>query len=155
MKKTAMGVLLAAGLAMAAQAGVPLQLGLAGDPVQVFAAERPVTGLKLNVPFAESESAAGIDVGFVGSVGDFTGLRLNAVNLSTGNVTGLEIGLANIGKGFVRGMQFGGFNHAEDMHGFQLGIVNTAGNLKGLQVGLLNLVTAGSVQALPFVIWAF
>ena len=155
MKKMAMIVLAAAGLAVAAQADVPLQLGILGDPLQVFSAERPVTGLKLNVPFAESDVAAGIDVGFVGSVGDFTGLRLNAVNLSSGYVSGLEIGLLNIGQGETHGMQFAAYNQAGDMHGFQLGLINSAKALKGLQIGVINFVTTGRVQALPFIIYAF
>lgn len=152
MKKVLACALAALCAAAAAQAAMPLQLGIAGDALQFPAADTPVRGLKLNLPYATSDDAAGIDLGFVGGAGEFTGLRLNAVNLSETASSGLELGLLNIGKGEVRGMQFGVFNHAKDMHGFQLGVINHAGHLSGVQVGLLNFVDKGKVKAFPFVI---
>lgn len=155
MKKMMVFALAVLGVAAAVQAAMPLQLGIAGDALQVFSADTPVKGLKLNLPYATSDDAAGIDLGLVGGAGDFTGLRLNAVNLSDDCSSGLEIGALNIGKGEVHGMQFGVFNHAKDMHGFQLGLLNHAGHLSGLQVGLLNFVDTGHVKAFPFFISAW
>lgn len=155
MKKIWICALAVLGIAAAAQAAMPLQLGIAGSPLQLCRQTTPVTGLKLNVPYADSDVAAGLDIGFVGGAGEFTGIRLNAVNLSRDCSSGLEIGLVNIGYGEVHGMQFGVFNHAEEMHGFQLGLVNHAGELSGLQLGLLNFVERGSVKAFPFIIYAF
>ena len=158
MKKLMVSVLAAvcaATAATAATAAMPLQLGIAGDTLQLCNLSTPVCGLKLNVPYADSDDAAGLDIGFVGAVGEFKGLRLNAVNLSRDCSRSLELGLMNIAYGEVHGMQFGAFNHAEDMHGFQLGIINHAGNLYGLQLGLFNIVVHGTVKAFPFIIYAF
>lgn len=152
MKKILVCALAVLGVAAASQAAMPLQLGIAGDALQVFSADTPVRGLKLNLPYATSDDAAGIDLGFVGGAGEFTGLRLNAINLSEECSSGLELGALNIAKGEVHGMQFGVFNHAKDMHGFQLGLLNHAEHLLGLQVGLLNLVDKGHVKAFPFFI---
>lgn len=152
MKKILIGALAVLCAVAAAQAAMPLQLGIAGDALQFPAADTPVRGLKLNLPYAMSDDAAGIDLGFVGNVGEFTGLRLNAVNLSETNSTGLELGALNIARGEMHGMQFGIYNHADQLHGFQLGILNHAGRLSGLQVGLLNFVDKGHVKAFPFFI---
>ena len=155
MKKILICALAVLGAASVALADMPLQLGIGGSTLQLCRKTTPVTGLKLNVPYADSDEAAGLDIGFVGGVGEFTGIRLNAFNLSRDCSSGLEIGLLNIGYGEVHGMQFGVYNHAEEMHGFQLGLINHTGELSGLQLGLLNLVDRGAVKAFPFVIWAF
>ena len=89
----ALAVLCAASVASAA---MPLQLGIGGETLQLCKKTTPVTGLKLNVPYADSDEAAGLDIGFVGGAGEFTGLRLNAVNLSRDCSTGLEVGVLNI-----------------------------------------------------------
>ena len=155
MKKILICALAVLGAASVALADMPLQLGIGGETLQLCKKTTPVTGLKLNVPYADSDEAAGLDIGFVGGAGEFTGLRLNAVNLSRDCSTGLEVGVLNIAYGEVHGMQFGVFNHAEEMHGFQLGLINHAGELSGVQLGLFNLVVRGSVKAFPFIICAF
>ena len=142
-------------LAVAVQAGMPLQLGLAGDPLQIFGSDCEISGLKLNLPYAENDIVKGLDLGFVSGGGEFSALRLNGVNLSESRSSGLEIGAINFADGEMVGMQTGVFNRAGDMHGFQFGIVNCAGHLHGLQLGLLNIVADGHAVVLPFINWGF
>ena len=156
MKKFWLAAALAAGLTSAVHAGMPLQLGIAGDYAQIFAQEREITGLKLNLPYAVNDYASGIDLGIVGNVGEFTGLRLNAFNYTGIRCSGVELGLVNIDEGEFTGFQFGAINRVEDMHGFQLGLINVAHRLHGIQLGLLNVVTGGRAHsAILFVNWNF
>lgn len=142
---------LALGLATAAQAAMPLQLGIAGDAAQIFDREREVVGLKLNLPYAVNDYAAGVDLGLFGGAEEFKGLRLNAVNLSSVKSSGLEFGLLNLASGEMHGLQLGAFNRAGDMHGLQFGLVNISDKLYGLQIGLINAVMGGQALVLPFV----
>ena len=142
-------------LAVAGQAGMPLQLGLAGDPLQIFGSDCEISGLKLNLPYAENDIAKGLDLGLVSGGGEFSALRVNAVNLSESRSSGWEIGAINFADGEMIGMQTGVFNRAGDMHGFQFGIVNCAGHLHGMQLGFLNIVADGHAVVLPFINWGF
>lgn len=151
MKKHWMAAALALGLAAAAQAAMPLQLGIVGDAAQVFAREQEITGLKLNLPYAVNDYAAGIDLGLFGDAGEFKGLRLNAVNLSSVKTSGLEIGALNLASGELHGLQIGAFNRAAQVHGVQIGAINLTEKLHGLQIGLINIVSAGKATVLPLV----
>lgn len=156
MKKSWMAVAaLAIGLAAVAEAGMPLQLGIAGDAAQIFAQEREITGLKLNLPYAANDYASGLDLGLIGGAGEFKGLRLNAVNLSSIQTTGLEFGVLNLAGGDVHGGQIAVFNRGGDVHGMQFGIANYAEHLHGIQIGLINIVADGHTLVLPLVNWGF
>ena len=144
------------GLAMAAQAGMPLQIGLAGDPTQIFSSDSEITGLKLNLPYAENDIVTGLDLGLVSGGGEFSAIRVNVLNLSESRSSGLEIGALNWDSGDVVGLQIGLVNHAEYGHGLQLGLINYARHMHGLQIGLFNVIAhTHSAGALPFVNWDF
>lgn len=157
-------------VAFAARAGVPLQVGLAGESAQLFAAETPVTGLRVNLPYGENAELTGLDFGIAGGGGTVRGIRLNLLNLSSVRSAGVELGLINMDEGSFSGIQFGAFNivegevhgwqtglfnNAGELHGFQLGVFNRAGSLHGVQIGLLNVVKTGKVTMLPLVGWGF
>lgn len=156
MKKSVVGFAVAMSLAVAAHAAGPLQIGLSGDPLQVFGSDCEFTGLKLNLPYADNDIVKGIDVGFISGGGDFSAIRLNAVNLSESRSAGLEVGGVNWDSGEVDGLQAALFNHAEDMHGLQIGLVNYATRLHGVQIGLVNYIRhSHPAEVLPFVNWDF
>jgi hypothetical protein len=158
------------GLAASARAGLPVQLGVAGDSLQVFSAEREITGLRLNLPYSENDEMTGLDFGIAGGGGTIRGIRLNLFNFSSVHSAGLEAGLSNYGETFsgvqfgifnivegeVQGWQTALFNNAGELHGFQLGIVNRAGSLHhGVQLGLINIVKSSDAYVLPIVSWGF
>lgn len=156
MKKSVVLFAVAMGLAVAVQAAGPLQIGLSGDPLQIFGADSEFTGLKLNLPYANNDIVRGIDMGFISGGGDFAAIRLNAINLSESRSAGLEVGGVNWDSGEVDGLQTALFNHAEDMHGLQVGLVNYATHLHGLQIGLINYIRhSHAAVVLPFVNWDF
>ena len=160
---------LSAVFALAARAGMPFQAGIAGEGLQVFAPETPITGIRLNFPYSENDEMTGIDFGIASGGGTIRGIRLNLLNLSSVRSAGIELGLVsydeafsgvqfgafNIVEGEVHGWQTGLFNNAGEMHGFQLGIFNRAGSLHGVQVGILNVVKTGHVTMFPLVGWGF
>lgn len=156
MKKSVVLFAVTMGLAVAVQAAGPLQIGLSGDPLQIFGADSEFTGLKLNLPYANNDIVRGIDMGFISGGGDFAAIRLNAINLSESRSAGLEVGGVNWDSGEVDGLQTALFNHAEDMHGLQVGLVNYATHLHGLQIGLINYIRhSHAAVVLPFVNWDF
>lgn len=156
MKKAVVLFVATMGLAIAVQAAGPLQLGLAGDPLQIFGADSEFTGLKLNLPYANNDVVRGLDVGFISGGGEFSALRFNLVNLSESRSSGWEVGAVNWDSGEVDGLQTAIFNHAEDMHGLQIGLVNYAEHLHGVQIGLLNYIRhSHAAVVLPFVNWDF
>lgn len=140
---------------VAASAGMPIQIGLFGGNAQICAPETEITGLRLNLPYGESDNMTGLDIGFVGGGGSISGIRLNAVNLSDIRSSGVEFGLVNIARGEMVGWQCGIFNQAGSMHGFQLGLINRCGDLYGIQIGLVNMIESGKVAMLPIISWAF
>lgn len=156
MKKSVLCFAVAMGLAVAAQAAGPLQIGLSGDPLQIFGSDCEFTGLKINLPYADNDIVRGIDVGFISGGGEFSAIRLNALNLSESRSAGLEVGGVNWDSGEVDGLQTALFNHAEDMNGLQIGLVNYATHLHGLQIGLINYIRhTHAAMVLPFVNWDF
>lgn len=156
MKKSVLLFSLVMSLAVASQAAGPLQIGLSGDPLQIFASDCELTGLKLNLPYANNDIVRGIDVGLISGGGEFSAIRLNALNLSESRSSGLEIGVLNWDAGDVVGLQLGLFNRAEYAHGLQLGLINYANHLRGLQIGLVNYIAhTHAAGILPFVNWNF
>ena len=160
MKKTAKALWLGfVALALAgvttAWAAVPVQVGILGDTVQLFGADREVVGLKLNLPYAENNEVTGLDIGIAGGGGTIRGIRLNAINLSDVMSSGFEVGLVNIDAA-AKGFQLGLVNIVKgQMDGFQLGLLNHVGSLHGLQIGLVNMIDTGNVKMLPIVSWSF
>lgn len=156
MKKAVVLFATAMGLALAAQAAGPLQIGLSGDPLQVFASDSEFTGLKVNLPYANNDIVRGIDLGFISGGGEFSAIRCNAINLSESRSAGLEVGGVNWDSGEVDGLQAALFNHADDMHGLQIGLVNFATHLRGVQIGVVNYIRhSHAAGVLPFVNWDF
>ena len=143
------------GFAVAAGAAVPVQIGIVGDTVQLFGAEREVIGLKLNLPYAENDEVTGLDLGIAGGGGTIRGIRLNAINLSDVMSCGFEVGLVNIDEA-ATGFQLGLVNIVKGkMDGLQIGLLNHVGGLHGVQIGLVNIIDTGHVKMLPIVSWSF
>ena len=131
----------------------PLQIGILGDKCQLVAPETPVIGLRLALPFAINDTAAGLDLGILSvTEKSFTGVRLSAISWSSeGPINGVSVSLFDVsdingiqlaGLGIaldVRGLQMGLNPHARAIQGVQLGLINCAGDRNGLQLGLLNL----------------
>lgn len=170
MKKIAyLAMAIVFGLAAAARAGMPVQIGVAGDSFQLFSAEREITGLRLNLPYSSNDDVTGIDIGIAGGGGTIRGIRLNLFNFSSVHSAGIELGFSNYGETFsgvqfglfniveeeTHGLQAGFFNNAGELHGFQLGVINRAGDLHGVQLGLINIVKSGDAMVLPIVSWGF
>ena len=149
----------------------PIQIALF-HPVQIFAEDTSIRGLRVNVIYGRNVSVKGLDVGLVnhntggiskglqwGLVGvvesDFAGWQNNLVNLVKGQFIGYQSGYYNDfdnGEAF----QLGIVNKARDMKGFQLGLVNYTENMHGLQIGLLNIIkNKDKLPVFPIVNWSF
>ena len=144
-------------------AATPLQLGVAGESLQLAAPDTPVIGLRLNLPFSENQTAAGLDLGLFSLSDNFTGIRLNAFSWAeapSGGATlalfdsctdyaGAQLAFFGTASGTFTGLQMGAFPYAAALRGVQIGIVTRAGDLRGLQIGLLNIVPDSPHRWLP------
>ena len=149
--------------ACSAAAFSPLQLGIAGESLQLAAPSTPVVGLRLNLPFSENQTAAGLDLGLFSLSDTFVGLRLNAFSWaeapsggitlalfdSCTDYTGAQLAFFGTASGTFTGLQMGAFPYAAALCGIQIGIVTRAGDLRGLQIGLLNIVPDAPHRWLP------
>lgn len=133
----------------------PLQIGV-GSNLQLVSTNTPVIGLRLNLLYSQNETVGGLDLGFVSSSQNLSGIGLNAVSFTEGTLNGISIGLlgtsADTVNGiqlapiawarFVRGIQAGLFPIAyglgESFCGVQIGFCNFAEDLRGVQVGIFN-----------------
>lgn len=171
MKKTLAGFVLAVLVAAPALALdlTPLQIGFWGPRLQVFPAETPVVGLRLNVLRSDNADVTGLDLGLVGRARRMTAIQINLANLveedfaglsgglfnQMGSVAGLQAGLFNGIAHDLAGFQIGLFNAADDVSGIQIGILNRAMSLRGVQIGLVNLNAGGPVTFFPILNAAF
>ena len=135
-----------------------------------------VVGLRVGIPWAESDSVTGIDIGFYGKAKNMAGIQINlAANIVTdradaiqiacynyaGNLSGAQFGLLNnIDNGalgwdttlmFAACVQVGLVNKANYLRGVQVGLVNSAELLYGFQVGLVNVIRSGTIPFMPIV----
>ena len=114
----------------------PLQIGISNDH-QLADYETPVYGLRLNLLFSMSKTAAGLDIGFASYARHFSGIRLNAESWSEGTVNGVEAALAGSMDYDVNGIQVGLASVAfHDMRGLQAGVLAGAARVYGVQIGL-------------------
>lgn len=122
----------------------PLQIGLWGQEAQLFAKDREVWGLRLNLPWSENKVVNGLDFGVVNQA-DQASFVLQA-GLDNGvrkRGAAVQLGVMNvIGDGFVclsgegDGLQAGLVNWLQDGFGFQLGAGGSlASAMTGLQLG--------------------
>lgn len=122
-----------------------------------------VIGLRLTIPFAESDSMTGLDIGFWGRSVNFYGLQMNvlynkvedrtaAIQLGlvnqVGDMTGLQVGIWNE-SGYARGFQTGLINYSIDMRGVQIGLINYTNSAFGYQFGLINVIRGSEVPFFP------
>jgi len=151
-------------LAFPALALSPLQLGVAGESLQLCAPDTPVVGLRLNLPFSESTApSGGLDLGLFSLAESFTGVRLNLFSWAeapSGGATlaffdsvtdyaGVQFAFFGTASGVFTGIQIGAFPYAAEVRGAQIGIVNRADALRGVQFGLLNIVPSSPHRWLP------
>ena len=162
MKKLLLSLFLSL-FALSASALSPLQLGVAGESLQLVSPDTPVVGLRLNLPFSENQTAAGLDLGLFSLSDTFTGIRLNAFSWAeapSGGVTlalfdsctdytGAQLAFFGTASGTFTGLQMGAFPYADTVRGAQVGLVNRARELHGLQLGLLNILTDSPHNWLP------
>lgn len=171
MKRIGFAWLLAALLAgpVFAASMTPLQLGIWGPKIQLFSAETPVIGLRLNVLKSANESVTGFDLGIASQAGSMKAIQVNLVNLvenefdgigvglfnQCGSVAGIQAGLFNNVAHDLSGFQIGLFNSADDVAGIQVGLLNHTVSMRGLQIGVVNLIDDGPVGFFPILNGAF
>ena len=114
------------------------------SPIQIFAEEKDVRGVRISFPFGSNADMDGLDVGGIGVSASMTGLQINMAYSGSDNLDGVQIGALNQVMNRVRGLQLSGvLNEAEEVSGVQItGIHNRAESVAGLQI-------AGMVNALP------
>jgi len=135
-----------------------------------------VTGLRVGIPWGDSESVTGIDVGFYGRSTKMAGIGVNlvanivkdradAIQVAcynyAGTLSGAQVGLMNrTGYGalgwdtrlmFSAAVQVGVLNIANDLRGVQVGLINQADMLYGFQFGLVNVIKSGTIPFMPIV----
>jgi hypothetical protein len=157
-------------LAIPALALSPLQLGVAGESLQLCAPDTSIVGLRLNLPFSENTApSGGLDLGLFSLAESFTGVRLNLFSWteapsggatlafydSVTDYTGLQFAFFGTASGTFTGIQIGAFPYANEIHGAQIGVVNRAETLRGLQLGLLNIVPSSPHRWLPLLRLSF
>ena len=116
----------------------PLQIGIAGENLQLVDSHTPVIGLRLNLPVSDNETVGGLDIGLGSNVENFSGIRLNLSSWAGKAVRGIDVSLIGIGgdESEFDGIQIAGICAASQMRGLQAGIVSYAATLRGLQIGL-------------------
>lgn len=126
-------------------------------PIQAYADDYYVDGLRVDIIYGVNEDVKGTDIGMfnntkrnahgfeLGLVNwvkeDFGGWQCGLFNEVSHDFKGFQLGLlSNRTKGSLEGLQASVlFNHTEeDLRGVQLGIVNITGSLYGVQIGVLN-----------------
>lgn len=115
-------------------------------PIQVFAENYDVYGLRLNLIYGVNQNLRGLDLGmFNVGRGLMEGVQLGIGNRVAG-LAGAQIGLLNsAGESEGGAFQLGLFNHAGEYAGLQLGPINFARDVNGAQIGIINIceTTAG------------
>jgi hypothetical protein len=135
----------------------PIQIALF-SPLQIFAEEYDITGVRLNLLYGKNSSVTGLDVGLANRTSEKMsyGVQFGVLGIAERGFTGWQYNTVNVCHKEFSGFQLGLVNFVEDGNGFMLGVVNYARRLKGLQIGLFNLIEAGGVApVLPIVNWAF
>jgi hypothetical protein len=136
----------AALLVMAATPGAaqehPINVALV-TPIQIFPADQPIKGLRLNVIYGRNSAMTGLDVGIANHVaGRMSGVQWGVVNLAD-SMVGWQAGTVNYTAGRFEGLMWGPVNYAGHINGLQLGIVNYAARASGIQIGLINIIKKG------------
>ena len=135
----------------------PIQIALF-SPLQIFAEEYDITGVRLNLLYGNNSSVTGLDVGLANRTSEKMsyGVQFGVLGIAERGFTGWQYNTVNVCHMEFSGFQLGLVNYVDDANGFMLGVVNYARRLKGLQIGLFNLIEAGGVApVLPIVNWAF
>ena len=135
-----------------------------------------VVGLRVGIPWGDSNNVTGIDVGLYGKSNNMSGIQANlvanivkdradAIQLSiynhAGSLSGAQVGLMNVTGYAALGydtrlmfsacVQVGLLNIANDIRGVQVGLVNQADMLYGFQIGLVNVIKSGVIPFMPIV----
>jgi hypothetical protein len=145
----------------------PIQISLF-NPVQIVKADKPVSGLRIDLIYGKNTDVTGLDWGLVnhdtgsghafqwGAFNyvekDFTGWQDGWVNMTKGEFTGLQWGLFNQSQSF-HGLAVGAINVTKNARGVQVGLVNMTETMHGLQIGVGNIIQKGKIPFLPIVNW--
>jgi len=120
----------------------PINVALV-TPIQIFPADQPIKGLRLNLIYGRNSEMTGLDVGIANHVaGRMTGVQWGVVNLAD-DMVGWQSGTVNYTAGSFEGLMWGGVNYTGHINGLQLGIVNYAARANGVQIGLVNIIKKG------------
>lgn len=135
-----------AALVMAAAPGAaqerPINVALV-TPIQIFPADQPIKGLRLNLIYGRNAAMTGLDVGIANHVaGRMRGVQWGVVNLAD-TMVGWQSGTINYTSGAFEGFMWGAVNYTGHINGLQLGLVNYAARAKGIQIGLVNIIKQG------------
>jgi hypothetical protein len=147
----------------------PLQLGIAGDALQLFPPSTRVYGLRLNLLYSRNISVTGFDLGIYGWANSADAVQVNLANVvqdqmngieaglynSAGSFAGFQAGLFNYVKHDATGIQVGLFNFSDSISGFQIGLLNRTISMQGLQIGLINIIEEGPIAFFPIINGAF
>ncbi|MGF1689111.1 hypothetical protein L4C36_20915 [Photobacterium japonica] len=161
MKKTFVGLVLAASLSAPALANQPIQLSVPGNNLPdgnvhgfraslLYGQTPSVTGFQLPIlGLAESQNFTGLSVGmFFGAnrvTNQSTGAKFGLVNWNDNTAKGADIAFFNYNGGQFTGLQFGTVNYTARLNGVQFGFVNATDRIeKGIQIGLINYDKSGT-----------
>jgi len=135
----------------------PIQLALL-TPVQIFAEEHTISGIRLNIFYGRNVSVTGLDLGLINhtTTGESIGVQFGLVGLADTDFVGWQNNFLNVVENNFEGFQWGLVNYAHSANGFQLGLVNYAVKMHGLQIGLINIIKQdGAFPVFPIVNWSF
>jgi len=165
----ALAILLTPAVAGTASAqGKPFQLALF-NPAQIVPETESIAGLRINLLYGVNQDVQGVDWGLVNHVrGGCKAWQSGIVGIVEKDFTGWQDCWVNITRGEFTGFASGGYNQAENGHGFMLGFVNVTRNMRGFQLGVLNVtetldglqigvgnvIQKGRFQFLPIVNWS-